>query len=178
MRIKQVVAPTLFAALIASLLIQLPLAIAAKSNDYEWIDPIVDVRRILLDSFVRDPDEQAMQRAMLEAMVNSVEDPYTVFVSPEQEADFNKSLRGTYVGIGAEVRVIDDYLTIITPMDDSPTLEAGIRALEGQAFGIHRIQEEVVEEAVARNTLQEIARALGGPPGSGRRLGRSASRAR
>ena len=55
-------------------------------------------------------------------------DPYTVFVPPASAADFNKVLRGTYVGIGAEVNVVDDYLTIVSPLDDSPALAAGIRA--------------------------------------------------
>ncbi len=158
MRIKKVVAPTLFAALIASLLIQLPLAIAARSSDYEWIDPIVDVRRILLDSFVRQPDELKMQQSMIEAMVSTVDDPYTVFVSPEQEADFNKSLRGTYVGIGAEVRVIDDYLTIVTPMDDSPTLEAGIRAGD--------VILEIDGESTFQKTVEECIDLLMGEPGT------------
>jgi len=157
-RIKKVVAPTLFAALIASLLIQLPLAIAARSTDYEWIDPIVDVRRILLDSFVRQPDELEMQRAMIEAMVSTVDDPYTVFVSPEQEAEFNKSLRGTYVGIGAEVRIIDDYLTIVTPMDDSPTLEAGIEAGD--------VILKIDGESTFQKSVEECIDLLMGEPGT------------
>ena len=105
-----------------------PGASAQRSNDYEWFDPIIVVRRYLLDGFFEAPDEEAMQQAMINSMIGTLDDPYTVFVPPSNEAEFDKELRGTYVGIGAEVSVLDDFLTIISPLDDSPALAAGVRA--------------------------------------------------
>ncbi len=128
MRIKQTLGPVLMITLFGALLVQLPLAIADRSSDYEWFDPIVDVRHLIVQRFVDEPDDDAMQTAMIRSMINTLDDPYTVFVPPAQERDFNKELRGTYVGIGAEVNQIDGFLTIITPMDDSPALEAGVLA--------------------------------------------------
>ena len=97
-------------------------------TDYEWFDPIIVVRRFLLDGFHEVPDEEAIQRAMIDAMIKTLDDPYTVYVPPADEAEFNKALLGTYVGIGAEVNVEGDYLTIVSPLDDSPALDAGIMA--------------------------------------------------
>jgi carboxyl-terminal processing protease len=97
-------------------------------TDYEWFDPIIVVRRFLLDGFHEAPDEEAIQRAMIDAMITTLDDPYTVYVPPADEAEFNKVLRGTYVGIGAEVNVEGEYLTIVSPLDDSPALDAGIMA--------------------------------------------------
>ncbi len=128
MRVKQILAPVLLAVLFGALLVQLPLAIAERSSDYEWFDPIIDVRRILVDHAFREPDEQIMQRAMIDAMIGTLDDPHTIYIPPSDQAKFNKDLRGTYVGIGAEVRIIDDYLTIVTPMDGSPALDAGVMA--------------------------------------------------
>jgi carboxyl-terminal processing protease len=101
---------------------------AARPSDYEWFDPLILVRRILLDSFAEQPDEDLMQQAMIDAMVASMDDPYTVYVPAEREAEFNKVLRGTYVGIGAEVNVTDGYLSIVSPLEDSPALESGLKA--------------------------------------------------
>ncbi len=98
------------------------------ATDYEWFDPIIVVRRFLLDGFHQIPDEEAIQRAMINAMITTLDDPYTLYVPPADEAEFNKVLRGTYVGIGAEVNVEGDYLTIVSPLDDSPALDAGIMA--------------------------------------------------
>ncbi len=98
------------------------------ATDYEWFDPIIVVRRFLLDGFHEAPDEEAIQRAMIDAMITTLDDPYTIYVPPTDEAEFNKALRGTYVGIGAEVNVEGQYLTIVSPLDDSPALDAGIMA--------------------------------------------------
>ena len=97
-------------------------------TDYEWFDPIIVVRRFLLDGFHEAPDEEAFQRAMIDAMITTLDDPFTLYVPPADEAAFNKVLRGTYVGIGAEVNVEGEYLTIVSPLDDSPALDAGVMA--------------------------------------------------
>ena len=128
MRIKKTIGPLLLIMLFGALLVQLPLAIADRSSAYEWFDPIVDVRHLLVERFVDQPDDTAMQKAMIQAMIRTLDDPYTVYVPPEREREFNKELRGTYVGIGAQVDQIDGFLTIVTPMDDSPALEAGVQA--------------------------------------------------
>jgi carboxyl-terminal processing protease len=121
----------LLVALFAALLIQLPLLIAARAADYEWFDPIVVVRRLLVEGFVEEPDDEtlvAMQRAMIDAMIAELDDPFTEYVPPQDRDEFNKQLLGTYVGIGAEINIVDGWLTIATPMDDSPALEAGLMA--------------------------------------------------
>lgn len=128
MRIKQAIAPTMLVLLLGAVLVQLPFAIVARANDYEFFDPVIDIRSLLMDRFVEEPDPDAMQEAMISAMIDTLGDPHTVFIPPRYEESFNKDLRGTYVGIGAEVTMVDDFFTIISPMDGSPALEAGVMA--------------------------------------------------
>jgi carboxyl-terminal processing protease len=148
-QVKRILAPTLLVLLFGTLLIQLPIAIAHRASDYEWFDPIIEVRTVLLNNFVREPDEKAMQRAMIDGMIASLDDPYTQYVPPADRDEFNKILRGTYAGIGAEVNVIDGYLTIVTPMDDSPALRAGVLAgdivleIEGESTFERPIDESI-----------------------------------
>lgn len=128
MRTKKYAAPTLLVLLVCYLLVQLPLAIADRTSGYDFIDPIIDVRGILAENYVEELDQKRMQVAAITAMIETLNDRHTVYVPPSLQRDFNKDLRGTYVGIGAEINIIDDYLTIISPMDDSPALESGVRA--------------------------------------------------
>jgi carboxyl-terminal processing protease len=114
--------------LLGALLVQLPLALADRGTGYEWFDPIILVRRYLLDGYVEEPDEEAMQHLMIQGMIDALDDPYTVYIPPAEEAEFNKDLRGTYVGIGAEVIIQNGLLTIVTPLEDSPALASGVRA--------------------------------------------------
>ncbi len=128
MRIKQTAGPVLLVVLFAAMMVRLPIAIAERASAYEWFDPIIDVRRVLLDHSIHELEEETMQQAMIQAMIRTLDDPHTIYIPPSAEAEFNKELRGTYVGIGAEVRIVDDYLTIVTPMDGSPALRAGVEA--------------------------------------------------
>ncbi len=141
MRVKNLLAPVLLAVIGVGLLIQLPLAVAQRAGDYDFFDTLIDVRHILRDAYA-DPtkiDDARMRAASIDAMLETIGDPHTVFVPPSARADFDKDLRGTYVGIGCEVNIVDRYLTIISPMDGSPALEAGVMAgdvvleIEGQS---------------------------------------------
>jgi len=127
-RIKKTVGPVLLIVLFAALLVQLPLAIADRNSSNSFFEPILDVRDLIFERFVEVPDVPEMQLAMINAMIKTLDDPHTVFIPPADERDFNKDLHGTYVGIGAEVNVVDGFLTISTPMDDSPSLEVGVLA--------------------------------------------------
>ncbi|MFO0962909.1 MAG: S41 family peptidase [Phycisphaerales bacterium] len=99
---------------------------ASADMAYRWFDPLIDLRALLVDGFVEAPDEQAMQRAALEAMTRALGDPFTIYVPPAAESRLRQQITGSYVGIGVELDIDDGRPTVITPLDDSPALEAGI----------------------------------------------------
>lgn len=158
---KNIVGIGLLIILFGGLFIHLPLALASRAADYDWYEPLIVVRRLLLDHYVESPtvdQQQAMQEAMINGMINTLEDPYTEYVSPQRMSDFDKAVFGTYVGIGAEIDIVDDYLRIVTPMDDSPALEAGVMAGD--------IVLEIEGETTYRMPVQECIRRLQGEPGT------------
>ena len=128
MNIRQIVPPLLLLALVALLALELPSAIAGRARNYDWFGPVIDARAMLMSSYVEPPDEDAMQTAILEAIVESLDDPYTIYVPPAHTDEFQKALRGHYVGIGAHVRGFEGRLKILSPMENSPALEAGIKS--------------------------------------------------
>ncbi|MCX5658929.1 MAG: S41 family peptidase [Planctomycetota bacterium] len=101
---------------------------ATRSNVYKQIDLLVDVRHEIVSQYVEEPDQPKMVQMAVRAMVESLNDPYTVYISPEELAPFDKQIRGTFSGIGAEVDVFENHLRIISPLDDSPAWKAGVLA--------------------------------------------------
>ena len=73
-------------------------------------------------------DYQKMVYGAIVGMLNSLGDPYTVFMTPQENKFFSQSLQGNLEGIGAEVGMRKDIVTIISPLADSPAMKAGLKA--------------------------------------------------
>ncbi|HBI17256.1 MAG TPA: peptidase S41 [Candidatus Moranbacteria bacterium] len=63
----------------------------------------------------------------IRGMLSATEDPYTVFLDPEENKEFNADIEGTFEGIGAELGIKQGILTVISPLKDSPAERAGLR---------------------------------------------------
>ena len=100
--------------------------LVVSRQDYSFFDPLVHIKSVISQRYVEEPDEKAMQEAAIRGMVDSLNDPYTVYVPPADSKNFTKDLTGDYVGIGAQVTTRDRYLTVVTPLEDSPAFKAGI----------------------------------------------------
>lgn len=121
--------PTLIATLaITAVGSTIAVATNTKRDIYSFFDPIVDIRALLEAHYVEDLDEKALQEGAIRGMLETLDDPYTIYVPPKDTAEFAKDLTGEYVGIGAEVGMRDGWFTILTPLDDSPAWRAGVMA--------------------------------------------------
>ena len=65
-------------------------------------------------------------RAAMSGMIDSLGDQHTYYMDPDQTAQASMPLDGTYEGIGAWVDPSGDFLTIVSPMPDSPAEQAGL----------------------------------------------------
>jgi carboxyl-terminal processing protease len=85
----------------------------------------------MLESKFVDKDklnEKQMFYGSLAGLAASLGDPYTVFFDPKDSQTFANDLSGTFEGIGAEVGVRDNVITIIAPLSGMPAEAAGIKA--------------------------------------------------
>lgn len=98
------------------------------TDEYGFFDPIVDVRSLIDNLYVEQPDIDELQLGAINGMIEQLDDPYTTFVPHRDEERFSKDLTGEYVGIGAEVQIRDGWLTISSPLDGSPSWKAGVMA--------------------------------------------------
>ena len=97
----------------------------------QWDDQLfllTQVRHLILEHFVEEPDEDAMMRAAAKAMAESLGDPHTTYIPPEDLQQWDEQVTGRFSGIGATVEVIDDRPRIVSPLDDSPAYRAGVMA--------------------------------------------------
>jgi carboxyl-terminal processing protease len=63
----------------------------------------------------------------IKGMVDSEEDPYTTFFTPQEAKSFETEIKGSFDGIGMEVGKKDDVITVIAPLPGSPSEKAGLK---------------------------------------------------
>ena len=95
--------------------------IFAQGSDFynKWRD-FQDMVKIINTNYVEDVDwDKTMigaQNGLMEAL-----DPHSVFITADRTEQINESFRGNFEGIGIEFDIIDDYITVITPIVGSPS---------------------------------------------------------
>ena len=84
-----------------------------------------------LQSRFVDPEKIDTQKIIygaIEGMVKSLEDPYTIFLSPEETKKFKEDISGRFEGIGIEIGKKDEQLQVIAPLEGTPAKTAGLKA--------------------------------------------------
>ncbi len=103
----------------------------------------------------RPLDPQQLLYGALKGLAEAVGDPYTAFLPPQENKEVQDNLNGRYEGIGAELGIRDEQLTIISPLDGSPAEAAGV--LPGD------IILKVDDEETANLSLNEAVSKIRGP---------------
>lgn len=96
-------------------------------------------------------DTQKMVFGAIEGMVKSIGDPFTVFLKAEENKRLKEDISGEFAGVGIEIGLRDEVLTVIAPLKDTPADRAGIIAGDK----IFKIDDEstdgiTLEEAVSK----------------------------
>ena len=93
-------------------------------------DTIKEAWDIITKGYV-DPskiDTANMTAAAIRGLIDTLDDPYTAYLTPEEFQLTQSSISGEFEGIGAVVSIRDGNLVIVAPFKDSPAEKAGIRA--------------------------------------------------
>ncbi len=91
-----------------------------------FFEPITDVYRALVAGYVDKPDTAKLQKGAIDGMLEALNDPYAEYIPPEDAGKFEKQMTGNFSGIGCQIEMRDGWLTVVTPLEDSPAFAAGI----------------------------------------------------
>ncbi|MES3031244.1 MAG: S41 family peptidase [Patescibacteria group bacterium] len=96
----------------------------------EQFAPFWKVWKVLSEKYVAatTTDTQARVWGAIQGLASSQNDPYTIFFPPEETTTFKSDIAGNFEGVGMEIGLKDELLTVITPIKNSPAEKAGVRA--------------------------------------------------
>jgi carboxyl-terminal processing protease len=100
---------------------------ATKSQTYKMLELFGDVLQTVDTQYVSEVDNKKLIEAALDGMLTSL-DPHSGYLSPDSFEDMQDTTRGEYGGLGLEVTSEDGVVKVISPIDGTPALRAGIQA--------------------------------------------------
>jgi len=106
------------------------------------------------DNFVNADqlDKQKLIYGATSGLVDALDDPHSIFFTPEEAQIFEENLSGTFEGVGMEIGIKENQLVIISPLDNTPAQKAGL--LPGDR--IIKIDEQLTQSLNLEQCVQFI----------------------
>jgi carboxyl-terminal processing protease len=99
----------------------------SASRDSENLSEVENAYELIKDNALAKPDAQQLQNGAIQGMLETLNDPYSSFLDEASSTQLNQQLESSFEGIGAEVSMVEDNVTIVAPIKDSPAEDAGLR---------------------------------------------------
>ncbi len=93
----------------------------------EDIRTFVSVFRTVKDAYVEPVADDQLMHAAIRGLLSHL-DPHSQYLEPAELQQWDEDTSGVYGGLGVEVLMVDGFLRVIAPIDDSPASRAGIRS--------------------------------------------------
>ena len=131
---------------------------AAKEPAHRYLDYFHQVYQVLRTEYVDAPSTKDLFYGAIRGMIKSLDDPFSRFLDEESLGQLKEMTTGKFVGVGIEITVRDSEVVVISPIADSPAMDAGIQAGD--------IIEKVNEKPIKGKKLTEIVKMIKGLPQS------------
>jgi carboxyl-terminal processing protease len=90
-------------------------------------DKLLDLETYIKDNYYKDTKDINFDDSILKGLFESLEDPYSVYMTDEEYKDFTEVHSGEYSGIGVVIAPNEEnIITIVAPIEDSPGQKAGL----------------------------------------------------
>ena len=130
--------------------------LSAKSEDaYEELKVFSDVIELIEREYVDEVDTKELIQKAIQGMVNSL-DPHSSLLPQEAFEDLQIDTKGKFTGIGIHITMKDGFVTVISPIEDTPAFNAGIKA-----------QDKIIKvDGKPTKDLREAVNMMRGPKGT------------
>tara|TARA_Y100000389_G_C17394680_1_gene481874 strand:+ start:72 stop:1208 length:1137 start_codon:yes stop_codon:yes gene_type:complete len=129
----------------------------SKNNLYEKIDLFGEVLEKIKKDYVDEVDQTKMMDSAINGVLQSL-DPYSSYMSPEIYKEMQTDTSGEFGGLGIEIGMEAGVVKVISPIDDTPAANAGIKA------GDYIVK--IGNEQVQGKSLMEAVKLMRGPVGT------------
>ncbi len=98
-----------------------------KTTTYKQLELFSNVLSILQENYVEEIDTKEVLNGAIRGLLFSL-DPHSSYMPPDSFKDLQEETQGSFSGIGIEVTIKNDLLTVVSPIADTPADQAGLKA--------------------------------------------------
>lgn len=133
------------------------LSVERKDDTFRALKLFSQIFRLIEENYVTDINPRDLILGAIEGMLSSL-DPHSALMKPDEFKELEIETKGTFTGIGIEITIKDDVITVVAPIEDTPAWKAGIRPGDK----ILRIDEKSTKGM----KITEAVKLLRGPKGT------------
>lgn len=113
---------------------------------------LFNLRNMLFSTYDGEIDDEKLLEGAMKGMADAIGDPYTVYMNQDEFITFIESSQGSFYGIGAQLGIRDNNVTVIAPVEGSPAEKAGLKAgdiiLKVDDYEVNELNTEAVVSRV------------------------------
>ncbi len=98
-----------------------------SQNLDDEMDKVKQAYELIDQNYVGEVEEGQLLEGAIDGMLETLDDPYSSFMTSDATEKFNEQIQSSFQGIGAEVSMVEGKVTIVAPIKDSPAEKAGLR---------------------------------------------------
>jgi len=102
-------------------------AVALDRQTYKNLKLFNQVLDMVQKNYVEPVEQKTLIHGAINGMMKSL-DPHSSFMTTEMYKELEVETRGSFGGIGIEITILKDVLTVVSPIEDTPAFQAGIKA--------------------------------------------------
>jgi len=102
-------------------------ASARDKNIYKEIKTFNEVLDMVQKNYVDEVDSSVLIQGAINGMMKSI-DPHSAFMTAEIYKELEVETQGRFGGIGIEITILKDVLTVVSPIEDTPAYKAGVKS--------------------------------------------------
>ena len=99
---------------------------SATEPAHRYLDYFHRVYQLILTEYVDEVSPKELFFGAIRGMMGALNDPFSRFLDEKSFDELKEMTTGKFQGVGIEITVDDGRVVVVTPIDDSPAMRAGI----------------------------------------------------
>jgi len=132
-------------------------SVLAVVNTYSELEIFADILSLVENNYVEEVESKKLVEGAINGMLRSL-DPHSSYMTPELFKEMQVETEGEFGGLGIEITIENNWLTIVAPMEDTPAWRVGLKAGDR----IAKVDGELTHDM----SLMQAVRKMRGKPGT------------